>query len=93
MVIAVFPPAPQVYQSCPQTLLPVLPSLEAELKVDDVSRRLAAVQLLGRLFGQRGLDLDMAYSQLFTEFVRRFRDLKVRTRQCWRTEWGLGLRA
>lgn len=67
----------QVYKSCPQTLLPVLPSLESELKVEDVTRRLAAVKLLGGLFGQRGLDIDTAYSQLFTEFVRRFRDLKV----------------
>lgn len=55
----------------------MLPSLESELKVEDVTRRLAAVKLLGGLFGQRGLDIDTAYSQLFTEFVRRFRDLKV----------------
>ena len=66
-----------MYKSCPQTLLPVLPSLESELKVEDVSRRLAAVRLLGGLFGQKGMDIDTTYSQLFSEFVRRFRDLKV----------------
>ena len=71
-----------MYKSCPQTLLPVLPSLEGELRVEDVSRRLAAVELLGHLFGQRGLDIDVAYSQLFSEFVRRFRDIKARSRAC-----------
>ena len=69
----------QVHRCCPQALLPVLPSLEGELKLDDVSRRVAAVKLLGRLFSQRQLDLDTTYSQLFAEFLRRFRDVKVRT--------------
>ena len=68
-----------MYKSCPQTLLPVLPSLEGELKVEDVNRRLSAVALLGHIFGQRGLDIDVAYSQLFNEFVRRYRDLKACT--------------
>jgi hypothetical protein len=67
-----------VYRSTPQTLLPVLPHLEAELRDDDPVKRIAAVQLLGSLFGQGGSDLDSAYAQLFGEFLRRFRDVSVR---------------
>ena len=68
----------QVYKSSPQTLLPVLPHLESELRVDDKTKRVAAVQLLGSLFGQGGSDLDTMYQQLFEEFLRRFRDISVR---------------
>ncbi len=68
----------QVYQRCPQTLLPVLPQLESELRIEDTAKRVAAVQLLGSLFGQSGSDLDTIYAQLFGEFLRRFRDVSVR---------------
>ncbi len=68
----------QVYKSCPQTLLPVLPHLESELRIEDTAKRVAAVQLLGSLFGQGGSDLDTSYTQLFGEFLRRFRDVSVR---------------
>ena len=68
----------QVYKRCPQTLLPVLPHLESELRIEDTAKRVAAVQLLGSLFGQGGSDLDTIYAQLFAEFLRRFRDVSVR---------------
>ena len=67
-----------MYRSSPQTLLPVLPTLESELRVEDTAKRIAAAQLLGGLFGQGGSDLDTIYAQLFGEFLRRFRDVSVR---------------
>ena len=69
-----------MYKSCPQTLLPVLPHLESELRTEDTAKRVAAVQLLGSLFGQGGSDFDTMYAQLFAEFLRRFRDISVRDR-------------
>ena len=68
----------QVYRTCPQALLPVLPHLEIELQADEDAKRLAAVGLVGRLFSVPGSDMDAQYAGLFGEFVRRFRDLKAR---------------
>ena len=56
----------------------MLPHLESELRIEDTVKRVAAVQLLGSLFGQGGSDLDTIYAQLFQEFLRRFRDISVR---------------
>lgn len=68
----------QVYRICPQALLPVVPHLENELQADEDAKRLAAVELVGRLFALPGSDMDAQYASLFSEFVRRFRDLKAR---------------
>ncbi|KAK9820961.1 hypothetical protein WJX81_007677 [Elliptochloris bilobata] len=71
----------QVYRICPHALLPVLPHLENELQADEDAKRVAAVGLVGRLFSVPGSDMDAQYASLFSEFVRRFRDLKVEVRQ------------
>jgi len=67
----------QVHEACPQTLLPVLPLLSQELGLEDESRRLAAVQLLGALFAIPGSELDQEYFHVFADFLRRFTDQKV----------------
>ena len=72
-----WPPA-QVYRICPQALLPVLPHLERELQAEEDAKRLAAAGLVGRLFAAAGSDMDAQCASLFSEFVRRFRDLKAR---------------
>jgi hypothetical protein len=68
---------PQVYRVLPQTMLPVLPKLVSELQLDQESKRLAALHLLGRLLSSPGFDIDTSYAELFTEFLRRACDEKV----------------
>lgn len=58
-------------------MLPVLPKLAAELQVDQEPKRLAALQLLGKLLALPGSDLDVTYAELFKEFLRRACDQKV----------------
>jgi len=74
-------PGAQVYRICPQALLPVLPHLERELQAKEDAKRLAAAGLVGRLFGAAGSDMDAQCASLFSEFVRRFRDLRARPRR------------
>ena len=58
-------------------MLPVLPKLASELQVDQESKRLAALELLGRLLSLPGSDLDVTYAELFQEFLKRACDQKV----------------
>ena len=67
----------QVHLACPQTLLPVLPLLTHELQVEVEAQRLAAIDLLGKLFTLPGSDMDQEYGYLFEEFLRRCKDQKV----------------
>jgi hypothetical protein len=67
----------QVYRAAPQTLLPVLPHLARQLGLQDETRRLAAVDLLGPLFSIPGSQLDAENTHLFTELLLRFTDQKV----------------
>ena len=67
----------QVHLACPQTLLPVLPLLVHELQVEEEAKRLDAIDLLGKLFTLPGSDMDLEYSYLFEEFMRRCKDQKV----------------
>lgn len=60
-------------------MLPVLPKLASELQLDQESKRLAALELLGRLLPLPGSDLDLAYPGLFEEFLKRACDQKVST--------------
>lgn len=66
-----------MHEVCPQTLLPVLPLLSAELGMEDELHRLSAVALLGALFAIPGSHLDEEYSHVFADFLRRFTDQKV----------------
>ena len=68
----------QVYQTCPQALLPVLPQLKLELPSESIEQRLAAVDLLGKLFSIPGSDLDITYHELVILLVHRMKDLQVR---------------
>ena len=70
----------QVHLACPQTLLPVLPLLTHELQVEVEAQRLAAIDLLGKLFTLPGSDMDQEYGYLFEEFLRRSKDQKVELR-------------
>jgi len=58
-------------------MLPVLPKLISELQLDKEAKRVAALQLLGRLLSSPGSDMDTSYPELFTEFLRRACDEKV----------------
>ena len=71
----------QVYQVCPQTLLPVLPRLAEELHADDAKQRAGAVGLVGSLFSLPGSDLITSYSDLFDALLKRLEDREVR-REC-----------
>lgn len=76
----------QVHLACPQTLLPVLPLLTHELQVEVEAKRLAAIDLLGKLFTLPGSGMDEEYGYLFEEFLRRCKDQKVELlvwAACW----------
>ena len=73
------PPAPQLNAVVPSVLLPVLPHLADELAPGNPPEaRLAAVELLGRLFSQPGGgDLAREYPALFEALVKRLQDQEV----------------
>ena len=61
-------------------LLPVLPHMGLELQVESEPKRLAAVDLLGRLFAQSGgAELMSEYAGLVEELLKRLQDAKVPT--------------
>ena len=72
----------QLYQTVPQVLLPVLPHLKDELTVEAESKRLAAVELLCKLFTQPtiGAEAMSDYTHLFEELCKRFADTQAEVR-------------
>ncbi|GAB4821978.1 hypothetical protein N2152v2_009024 [Parachlorella kessleri] len=71
----------QLYQVVPQVLLPVLPHLGPELQVESESNRLAAVDLLGKLFSQPGRSsILQEYAELLQDLLKRLHDQKVDVR-------------
>lgn len=70
----------QLHAAVPQVLLPVLPQLSSELHSDDVSRRMDAVSVLGRLFSGRaaGRRLAAEYADVVESLLGRFTDQAVR---------------
>lgn len=72
----------QLYRTCPQVLLPVLPRLGSELHVDSDDKRTAAVNLLGRLFTVPGSDMASQHPQLFDALLLRCKDQKVQQPCC-----------
>jgi hypothetical protein len=69
--------AKQVHQACPQALLPVLPHLVSELQVEAQDRRLQAIDLLVSAFAGSDSSMDVDYSDLFEELLRRCCDKQV----------------
>ncbi len=67
----------QVYQVCPQTLLPVLPRLAEELHADDAKQRAGAASLVGSLFSLPGSDLATSYADLFDALLKRLENREV----------------
>ena len=73
----------QLHDVTPQALLPVVPLLSDELCSPDVGRRLEAVRLLGRMFGQRGgAAVAAEWADVLMELLRRFKDETVRPPAC-----------
>ncbi|KAK9822311.1 hypothetical protein WJX74_006163 [Apatococcus lobatus] len=70
----------EVYQVCPQTLLPVLPRLAEELHADDAKQRSAATSLVGSLFSLQGSDLTSSYADLFDALLKRLEDREAYVR-------------
>ena len=63
----------------PQALLPVVPYLSDELTAASPAKRLEAVRLMGRLFGQRGgAAVAAEWEDVLLELLRRFVDERVR---------------
>jgi hypothetical protein len=54
-----------------------MPHLMSDLTAKDDGKRLAALELIGRLFALPGSQLYDDFPELFKEFVRRSRDQKV----------------
>lgn len=67
----------QIYQAAPQVLTPVMPSVLDELRDQDDTKRLGALDLLGKLFSMQGSDACSVYPELFLEFLRRSTDQKA----------------
>eukprot|EP00871_Galdieria_phlegrea_P003080 jgi/Galph1/3773/GphlegSOOS_G2399.1 len=70
----------QLFQVAPDLLLYVIPGLEAELKVEDVSVRTKSIKLLGRIFISSDSTIFEKYQTLFDEFLNRFYDVDVSIR-------------
>ena len=66
----------QVYLAAPRMLLPVMPHLLGELGAPDDQRRLAALELAGRLAREEPR-LEEHFPEVLQEFVRRARDQQV----------------
>jgi len=64
----------------PTTLVTVWPSVTDDLQADDVSMRLRAVKLLGRVFAFESSKIAEEYPHLLLDFVRRFNDKAVEVR-------------
>ena len=62
-----------------------------ELQVEVETKRLDAIELLGKLFTLPGSEMDQTYEYLFEEFLRRCKDQKVmvmKSLHCARCETG-----
>ncbi|KAI3984094.1 hypothetical protein MKX01_035221 [Papaver californicum] len=70
----------EVYKCDKQLLLAVIPRLTEELLAEQVDVRIKAVKLLGKLFVVSKGDIAGDYTQLFSEFFRRFSDKSVEVR-------------
>ncbi|CAK9189716.1 unnamed protein product [Sphagnum troendelagicum] len=64
----------EIYSCAPQMLLAVLPYLKEELVSNQVTVRLKATMLLGRMFALPDRHVANGYQQLFSEFLKRLND-------------------
>jgi sister-chromatid-cohesion protein PDS5 len=64
----------EIYSCAPQMLLHVLPYLKEELVSNQVTVRLKATVLLGRMFALPDRQVANGYQQLFSEFLKRLND-------------------
>jgi sister-chromatid-cohesion protein PDS5 len=64
----------EIYSCAPQMLLDVLPYLKEELVSNQVTVRLKATMLLGRMFALPDRQVANGYQQLFSEFLKRLND-------------------
>jgi sister-chromatid-cohesion protein PDS5 len=64
----------EIYSCAPQMLLAVLPYLKEELVSNQVTVRLNATMLLGRMFALPDRQVANGYRQLFSEFLKRLND-------------------
>lgn len=67
----------QVYKISPHILLPLIPRLTSDLRAKDISKRTAAMDLMGKLFALPDSQLHQDSPELLTEFLGRSRDQKV----------------
>lgn len=58
----------------PEILVNVTPQLTAELKIDDSGIRRKCVELLLKMFTERGSAMPNEYEELFRELIQRFND-------------------
>ena len=68
----------QIYQVSPSTLLPVMPHIMSDLTAKEDAKRLAALELLGKLYALPNFDIHSDFPELFKEFVRRSKDQQAR---------------
>lgn len=74
-------PCPQLHDATPQALLPVVPYISDELTAPSPAKRMEAVRLAGRLFGQRGgAAVAREWAVVLEGLLGRFADEKVRLR-------------
>ncbi len=70
----------EIAVSDPTALVTVWPSVTDDLQADDLSMRLRAVKLFGRVFAYEGSSTAEDYPHLLLDFVRRFSDKAVEIR-------------
>nr|XP_027093191.1 sister chromatid cohesion protein PDS5 homolog A-like isoform X3 [Coffea arabica] len=72
----------EIFQSAPQMLVSVIPSLSHELLTDQVDVRIKALNLLRKCFSLPGHKIAEEYHNLFMDFLNRFTDKSAEVRLC-----------
>ncbi|TFK41636.1 armadillo-type protein [Crucibulum laeve] len=70
----------RLHHSCPGLLHSVIPQLEEELRVEDVTLRGIATQVLGEMYADKGADLVKKYPSTWNMWVSRKNDKAVAVR-------------
>ncbi|KAI8325971.1 hypothetical protein GQ54DRAFT_295114 [Martensiomyces pterosporus] len=73
----------ELNKSAPGTLLNVIPQLEEELGVDDVSIRLVTINALGEMFAEKGFTLAKRYESTWRAWKGRRADASPVARIAW----------
>lgn len=73
----------ELSKACDEILLSVIPQLEEELRVDDLSLRLLATQVLGEIFSEKGSNIIRLYPSAWNAWKLKKFDVNSSIRLVW----------